>query len=88
MYLDVENGLDIFGFDSTINLSEDKSLAVVAEGDGITLTCGASIYNYSSEIQWFYNEELLKPDESKVKLKVKNIKINISQYFRTYFGKK
>ncbi|KAJ8949908.1 hypothetical protein NQ318_010542 [Aromia moschata] len=55
---DIKNGFDIFGLESTVDLDEEKMVAVVARGETITVTCGASIYNYSG-IEWLRNEQTL-----------------------------
>ncbi|KAJ8976162.1 hypothetical protein NQ317_002050 [Molorchus minor] len=55
---DVENGFDIFGLDDTIDLNAEDLVATVAVGEKISLTCGASVYNYT-DLHWFLNDKVL-----------------------------
>ncbi|XP_018563787.1 vascular endothelial growth factor receptor 1 isoform X2 [Anoplophora glabripennis] len=59
---DVKNGFDIFGLDSGVDVNEEKRVATIAEGDTITITCGASNQKYS-DVNWFYNNKLLTEND-------------------------
>lgn len=60
--LDIDNGFDIFGFDDTAVVNENKTAAVIALGDPISMTCGASDHNYT-DLAWYYNGEVLSIDD-------------------------
>lgn len=70
---DVPNGFGIFGMDSGVDVDEQKEEAIVAEGDTLTVTCGASNLNYSN-ITWFFNGKPLKNNDSRCILLCVNIK--------------
>lgn len=63
MISDVEDGFDIFGFDEKVVLDENKTLAIVAVGEPMSMTCGASSHTYTN-IAWYFNGKILE-DSSK-----------------------
>ncbi|CAH0560029.1 unnamed protein product [Brassicogethes aeneus] len=58
---DIENGFNIFDFDMEMNVF--KSLAEIALGETLTMTCGVSNTN-NSEVDWFWNGNLLENNEN------------------------
>lgn len=63
-YLEVDNGFDIFDFDNTVILDEGKTSVIVALGEPFTMTCAASLHNYT-DITWLYNGEMIANTDSK-----------------------
>lgn len=52
MIADVEHGFGIWVSPNVIQLNETQN--IVASDDEVTLHCGASVYNYTNQIDWFY----------------------------------
>lgn len=61
---DVRHGLDIFGFDSHVNVDQKNDELEVALGETTKMTCGASIYNYTAQLEWLRDDEPIKNSES------------------------
>ncbi|XP_008191844.1 vascular endothelial growth factor receptor 1 isoform X1 [Tribolium castaneum] len=60
---DVRNGLDIFGFDDSVNINSERNEVEVAVGESLKMTCGASVHNYSSNLTWLRDNKPLENDE-------------------------
>ncbi|XP_063923158.1 vascular endothelial growth factor receptor 1-like isoform X3 [Zophobas morio] len=57
---DVKNGFDIFGFDPTVNVDLQKNTIEVAVGESMNVICGVSVHNYTSDLKWIRNNQLMK----------------------------
>lgn len=58
---DIKNGSGLFDLGNGIDVDTQKKEATVAEGDTITVTCGALRQIYSN-ITWFFNDKPLADD--------------------------
>lgn len=61
--LDVRNGFDIFGFDSTVILNAENDEAVIAVGENVQMICGASVYNYTTDMKWKHDDKLIETSD-------------------------
>jgi FMS-like tyrosine kinase 1 len=60
---DVRNGFDIFGFDSTVILNAENDEAVIAVGENVQMICGASVYNYTTDMKWKHDDKLIETSD-------------------------
>ncbi|KAK9873019.1 hypothetical protein WA026_020752 [Henosepilachna vigintioctopunctata] len=71
---DVEEGFGILELDDDVLYDREKKEAMVALGDSVTVTCGALVQNFSQEIEWRRNSEVINGSSTKYTLQKSNTK--------------
>lgn len=86
--VDIPNGFNVMGLEDLIEINEELKETTVAKGDTINMECGASVYNYTDQIGWFKDSQLIEDLEYNRKNK-SNYKNNyfISASLRLHHGK-